>query len=61
MAEAEIYEVEKIMGKGRDAEGTLVYMVQWKGYPAEEATWEPVANLDSCVQMIKVYEEKLVT
>jgi hypothetical protein len=34
------------------------YKVKWKGYPHEEATWEPIQNLDNCKEVVKRYEEK---
>ena len=38
------YEVEKVLDS-RMKRGKLEYLVHWKGYPNEERTWEPEANL----------------
>jgi hypothetical protein len=39
-----LYEVDKIVGR-RIHRGKRQYLVTWKGYPADEATWEPLQNL----------------
>ena len=53
-----VYEIEKIVdhrGEGDNRE----YKVLWKGYPADEATWEPVSNLFDCEWSIQQYLESL--
>jgi hypothetical protein len=55
----DVYEVDKILdhrGEGDNRE----YKVLWKGYPPEEATWEPVANLFDAEWSIQQYLESLV-
>ena len=50
-----IHEVERVLehrGSGR----TLQYLVLWRGYPVEEATWEPAANLTSAPDAIRAYK-----
>ena len=45
---AEEYEVDEIVRhrkRRRGKQTKLEYLVFWKGYPAHEATWEPVENL----------------
>jgi hypothetical protein len=39
------YEVECILDQ-RIRKGKQQYLVHWKGYPKEEATWEPIENFD---------------
>ncbi|RPA70926.1 hypothetical protein BJ508DRAFT_198581, partial [Ascobolus immersus RN42] len=40
------YEVEQIVKK-RTHYGVIQYLVKWKGYPVEQATWEPRSSLDN--------------
>jgi hypothetical protein len=35
------------------------YLVKWVGYPLEEATWEPLTNLDNCQHAIIQFETSL--
>ncbi|KAL8440826.1 hypothetical protein Emed_007647 [Eimeria media] len=49
-----VYEVEHILdsrGSGADEE----FLVQWKGYPAEQATWEPLSNLTNCRALLRAF------
>jgi hypothetical protein len=39
------YEVDHIMGQ-RIRDGKEEYYIHWKGYPAEDDTWEPKQNLN---------------
>lgn len=41
------WEVEQILQRGR-INNIKHYLVKWKGYPLDEATWEPITNLDNC-------------
>ena len=48
------YEVESILrhtGKGARRR----YLVLWKGYPLDEATWEPEASLDYGPEVLEEY------
>jgi transposase InsO family protein len=54
------FEVESILdvrtrrfGKGSREE----YLVQWKGYPLWESTWEPKANLRHCPDLLREFHE----
>ena len=42
----EDYEVESILDQ-RGAGRALEYLVKWKGWPAEDSTWEPKSALGS--------------
>ena len=53
------YELERLLnsqiskqGRGR---GRLEYLVKWKNYPLEEASWEPVTNLMNTQEAIKEF------
>ena len=41
----DIYEVEELIDRERDEDGNWKYLVKWKGYPPEENSWEPSANI----------------
>ena len=49
----EFYEVEKILNH-KGYEGNYLYKILWKGYPASEATWEPLENLN-CPDLVHDY------
>ena len=48
------WEVQKILDSNY-IDGLLYYQVQWKGYPKEEATWEPAENLKGSVRLLRNY------
>ena len=50
------YEVKKIL-KQKRVNGQLFYLVKWKGYDTSENTWEPIANLKSCHQIMQDYQQ----
>ena len=53
----EVYDVEKILGhrkRGREYR----YYVKWKGYPIEEASWEPENVFSDDGDMLMRYKEK---
>ena len=49
------YEVEKILSK-RKQYGRIEYLVCWKGYMAEEDTWERKENLGNAQKALRDYE-----
>jgi len=53
----EEYEVEKILNKRKFREKNR-YLVQWKGYTAEEDTWEPRENLGNARDLVKRFEKE---
>ena len=50
----EEYEAESILDhcKHRNRQD---YLVLWKGYPREDATWEPVSHLHNCSALLEEY------
>ena len=59
--EGDIYEVEKVVGMKKDADGNELFRVRWKGYPPEEDTWEPKHHLDGCLEKLQEFLEKVQT
>jgi len=51
------YKVEKILSK-RKRYGKVEYLVQCKGYTAEEDTWEKKGNLENTPEAIRDYERE---
>ena len=60
--DGEEYEVEEIVRhrkRRRGKQTTLEYLVFWKGYPAHEATWEPVENLQNAPEKVEEYYRRV--
>ena len=55
LEEQEVYEVETIVKHRRRGRG-YQYFIKWKGYPIEEATWEPEANISKDGDMLTRYK-----
>jgi len=53
----EEYKVEKILNK-RKFRGKDWYLVWWKGYTAEEDTWELKENLGNAKDLVKKFKEE---
>ena len=34
------------------------YLVEWKGYPVSEATWEPIENLTGAMELVSEYNQQ---
>ena len=52
----EEYEVERILDKAKKR-GVWKWLVKWKGYPTEEATWEPKSSLKNAQKALKDFEK----
>jgi hypothetical protein len=50
--------VERILDK-RPHRGGAQYLVLWKGYPQEEASWEPASALSSAPDAVRDYESSV--
>ncbi|KAL8428445.1 hypothetical protein Efla_003261 [Eimeria flavescens] len=48
------YEVEHIL-IGGTRNGLEEYLVKWKGYPDEDASWEPKQHLDRCKDLLRAF------
>jgi len=54
----EEWEVEKILNKRKIREGEK-YLVQWKGFTAENDTWEKEKDLENAKKLVEDFEERL--
>jgi hypothetical protein len=55
----EVFEVDKILHKRVQGKGTSLrtqYLVKWKGYPIDMATWEPLSGLVGCDELLPAFE-----
>ncbi|KAL8441365.1 hypothetical protein Emag_007238 [Eimeria magna] len=49
-----VFEVDRLL----DSRGSGVneeFLVKWKGFPAEQATWEPLSNLGGCKDLLRAF------
>jgi len=53
----EEFEVEKILNK-RMVRGKEKFLVRWKGYMAEEDTWENKENLENAKELVEEFEKE---
>lgn len=53
------YEVEGILAKKITYEGDVEYLVLWKGYKPDQATWEPPENCASCEAVVDRFERSI--
>jgi len=51
------YEVEEILDR-QERRGKTKYLVKWKGYTAEENTWEGLENLKNAREKIEEFEKE---
>lgn len=55
--EGEECEIEEILDK-REVNGKIKYKVKWKGFPIEDATWEPIEHFrGDYASLIEEYEK----
>ena len=55
----EDYEPQIILNE-RMRRNRMQYLVHWRGYKKSEATWEPEAHIQSCSDVIKAWQEKII-
>jgi hypothetical protein len=44
--------VERIVTKGQAKDGEILYNVKWHGFPSSANSWEPITNLQGCLDMV---------
>ena len=42
----------------RGSRQTDQYLVEWKGYPISEATWEPIENLTNSIDLVSEFNQQ---
>ena len=52
--EVEYIKDSRLVSRGQG----LQYKVKWKGFPQEESTWEPAANLKNCKKAVEEFHRK---
>jgi len=52
------WEVEKILNK-KKIKGVEKYLVRWKGFTAEEDTWEKLENLKNAEEALEKFEGRM--
>jgi hypothetical protein len=52
------FQVETILQKRTTKHGGVQYLVKWLGFPKEDNTWEPIENLDGCLDLVELFETK---
>ncbi|KFY54796.1 hypothetical protein V497_07454 [Pseudogymnoascus sp. VKM F-4516 (FW-969)] len=57
-SDEDVYVVKRILAEGGTDEDRL-FLIEWEGYPVEESTWEPEANVLSKDTLKAWQEEKL--
>jgi hypothetical protein len=55
---SEEYEVEKIVGE-RQKKGKLLYRVRWKGYDAEDDTWQTARDIRNAPEILRAWRQRL--
>lgn len=53
----EEWEVEEVLDK-RKRRGKVEYLVSWRGYGAEDDTWEPEGNLEHAKELVEEFEKR---
>ncbi|KAI3878991.1 hypothetical protein MKW92_021214 [Papaver armeniacum] len=53
-----LYEVEDVRRK-RVSKGQTQYLIKWLGWPESHNTWEPIENLQACLDIVAAFEERL--
>lgn len=52
----EEFEVEKLLEKRVTYDGNTTYLVKWRNYHINEATWEPEEHCADCTELVDKFE-----
>ena len=52
-----MFTVEKILDKRREGR-RIFYYVKWEGYGEDQATWEPLSNLQNVKELLKEFDRQ---
>ena len=52
------YEVEAILDERAGKRGSKEYLIKWRGWPIEDATWEGTAALTGCKAILREWKAK---
>ena len=56
-----MFEIKRIIGiRFIDDQNSIEFKLEWKGYPIEDATWEPESHLFGCDDLIKEFQSSLI-
>jgi len=50
------YEIEEIVSKGCDDDGTVKYEATWKGFSADDTTFHTLEDLKECMELVEEFE-----
>ena len=56
MSDDNFYNIEKILDR-RKNKNRLEYKIKWEGYPLSQCTWEPLENLQTCMELVEEYDQ----
>ncbi|CDW72830.1 m-phase phosphoprotein 8 [Stylonychia lemnae] len=55
--DASMFTVEKILDKRKEGR-RIFYLVKWEGYAEDQATWEPLSNLQNVKELLKEFDRQ---
>ena len=61
---SEHYVAERILDKrtkGRGRSSRVEYLIKWEGYPDHDATWEPLANLQGALDLVREFDARVLS
>ena len=56
---SDVFEPESILDRRDKGDGTPQYLVHWKGCEHSEDTWEPLENLQRCLELVEPVDQAI--